>query len=266
VNKKIIPIFCLLISSFSYSADKVEYVEFFEQYQRLSAEYDVAITDMYADDAKVIGARKKSDGSEESMTIDGVRWKSIIMGSLERAKQVGDRSEYSEIDVEVDGELEQARISATRYSVFNCFTDNRFYMVVKTTANGQLKIVEQFMESPIKSGCENSEPDLSEFLQSTVEMINKQLPAAIDAETHLIKTSAEDSKLIYHYVLVNYTSETLTSEEATAKLRPLVIQQTCSSPNLRPILDQDGSLSYIYRGSDAVQIVKLDVDLSACSG
>jgi len=81
-----------------------------------------------------------------------------------------------------------------------------------------------------------------------------------------IKTTADGSKLTYHYVLINYTSDTLTKEEATAKLGPIVVQQSCDSPNLRPILDQNGSLSYIYRGSDAAQIVKFDVDISACAG
>jgi len=138
-------------------------------------------------------------------------------------------------------------------------------MVVKATADGSLQIVEQFMETPAQSNCEESKTDLPKFLQTTVKMINQQLPAKIDAETQLVRTSADGNKLTYHYVLINYTSDTLTTDEATAKLSPVVVQQSCSSPNLRPILDQNGSLSYIYTGSDATQIVKLDVDITACN-
>lgn len=262
--KKLILVFCLLVSSISYSAEKADFQQFFDEYQRLSAEFDASVNKMYADDAKIMGERKKSDGTKEAMTIDGTRWKTIILASMERAKQIGDRSEYSDVTIEVDGE--RAKISATKYSAIDCFTDNRFYMVVESTADNQLQIVEQFMETPAQSRCEALETDLPEFLQTTVKMINDQLPAAIDAETQLIKTSADGRNLTYHYVLINYTSETLTTEEATAKLQPVVLVQSCGSPNLRPILEQNGSISYIYRGSDAVQIVKLDVDLTACPG
>jgi len=260
----LIPFFCLLVSSTAFSADKADFIDFFNEYQRLTSEFDVSVNDMYADDAKIMGVRKKPDGTEESMTIDGAQWKTIILASMERAKQVGDRSEYS--DIVVDVTEDQAKISATRYSIVDCFHDSRFYMVVKTIANDQLQIVEQFMETAAQSSCEGSKMDLPEFLQSTVKMINEQLPAKIDPETQLVKTSADGSKLTYHYVLINHTSDTLTSEEATSKLQSIVIEQSCSSPNLRPILDQNGSLSYIYRGSDAEQIVKFDIDKTACSG
>ena len=264
MHHKLISVFCLLVSSLSFAAEEADFVQFFENYQRLSAEFDVSVSKLYADDAKIMGARKKPDGTEEKMTIDGTHWKTIILTSMENAKQLGDRSEYSDVAYEVG--TDQAKISATRYSTLNCFTDNRFYMVVKSTADDRMQIVEQFMESPAQSNCEGTtDTGLAEFLQNTVKMINEQLPAAIDAETHLIKTSAEGTKLTYHYVLINYTSETLTTDEATTRLQPLVVQQSCSSTNLRPILDQDGSISYIYRGSDAAQIVKLDIDKSACS-
>jgi len=264
MQKTLISVLFLLVSTSSFSADRADYLQFFEQYQRLSAQFDVSINDMYADDAKIMGARKKPDGTEESMTIDGVRWKSIISASMERAKQIGDRSEYSEVTIDINAD--KAKISAIRYSVVDCFSDNRFYMIVDSTDDGQLSIVEQFMETPTQSNCEGSQQDLPEFLQTTVKMINEQLPAKIDDETQLVRTTADGTKLTYHYVLINYTSKTLTTEEATAKLQPVVVQQSCSSPNLRPILDQNGSLSYIYTGSDATQIVKLDIDKSACSG
>jgi len=257
-------IFCILVSTTIFAADESKYVQFFNEYQRLNSEFDVSVNNLYSDDAKIMGVRKKSDGTEESMTIDGARWKAIILASMERAKKIGDRSEYSDVSIEVNGD--EAKISAKRHSLVDCFHDDRFYMVVKTFADGQLQIVEQFTQTPIKSNCESSESDLPKFLQTTVKMINEQLPAKIDAETQLVKTSADGSRLIYHYVLINYTADTLSSDEASEKLRPVVIQQSCSSPNLRPILDQDGSISYIYTGSDAARIVKFDIDKSVCSG
>lgn len=202
------------------------------------------------------------------MTIDGTKWKTIIIASMERAKQLGDSSQYSDVSIEVDAN--RAKISATRYALSSCFTDDRFYMIVESSADEQLQIVEQFMETPTKTECKDAdakaEAELPEFLKTTVSMINEQLPAAIDAETQLVRTSSEGSKLIYHYLLINHTSESLTTEEVTAKLEPMIVKQSCTSPNLRPILDQKGSVTYIYRGSDAKQIAKFDVDLSACSG
>lgn len=260
--KLLAPVIFLFVLSTSYAADKAEFLAFFDEYQRLISEYDVSVNKLYADDAKIMGARKKPDGTEESMTIDGAQWKTIILASMERAKKFGDRSDYSEVDMVVNGD--EARISASRYSHIDCFHDERFYMVVKAVDDDHLQIIEQFTETPAQSNCEDSKTDLPEFLQTTVKMINEQLPAKIDAETQLVRASANGSKLTYHYVLINYTSDMLTTEEAAAKLRPVVVQQSCSSPNLRPILDQNGSLSYIYTGSDAAQIVKLEIDKSAC--
>jgi len=253
---------CGLAPTVADSAEKADFMQFFDDFQSLSAEFDPALSQLYADDAKIMGVRKKADGSEESMTIDGRRWKTIILSSMERAKQLGDRSEYTDVDIAL--EADRAKISATRYSHLDCFTDERFYIVV--SGDEQLKVIEQFMETPMQSSCEPSETELTEFLQSTVEMINKQLPAIIDAETQLIKTAADGTKLTYHYVLLNYTSETLSAAEATTKLQPLVIEQSCNSPNMRPILDQNGSITYIYKGADAVQIAKLDIDKTACNG
>jgi len=267
LKKTLFILLCFTASAVVQADEQTSYKQFFEEYQRLVTEFDASLSTLYANDAKIMGVRKQADDEEASMTIDGKRWKAIIQASMERAKNVGDRSDYSDIVIDVDGD--SAKISATRYSQLRCFTDTRFYMVVSRNEEGELAIVEQLTESSEKSHCEKAETsatELSEFLQSTVEMINEQLPATIDAETQLIKTSAEGTNLVYHYVLLNYTSETLSSEEATSRLQPIVINQSCGSPNMRPILDQEGSISYIYKGSDAVQIAKLDVDISACKG
>lgn len=260
--KKLAAALLLLASLPVLPADKSDYLKYFEDFKQLSSQFDTAVSNMYADDARIMGVRKKPDGTEEEMTITGQRWKSIILASMESAEQLNDLYEYTDINISVEND--QAKISATRYSIANCFTDNRFYIVVKSNADDPLQIVEQFMESPTQSNCEGSDSNLEDYLKSTVTMINGQLPAAIDSETQLIKTSSDGNTLTYHYVLINHTSETLTKDEATSRLQPLVVQQSCTNPNLRSILDQDGSISYIYRGSDAVQIAKLDVDKTVC--
>ncbi len=256
-------LFFILFSSLTQAAEEADFLAFFEEYQRLSSKYDAMLNQMYAADAKIIGVRKKPDGTDELMTIDGERWKTIIVASMENVKARGDSSEYSDIEVKVEGS--RATIAATRYSSGTCFSDTRFYMIVEEQADKQMKIVEQFMETPLKSNCAKSDIDLPAFLQSTVEMINSQLPADVDPETRLVKTSAEGTKLTYYYVLINHTLESLSTKAATAKLQPLAVIQSCGSPNLRPILDRDGTLSYIYSGSDEVQIAKLDIDRSACT-
>jgi len=151
--KALISIICLLVASTSHAANNAEFLEFFNEYQRLISEFDVSVNKMYADEAKIMGARKKPDGTEESMTIDGARWKTIILSSMERAKKIDDRSDYSQVVVDVNGD--EAKISANRYSHVDCFNDKRFYMVVKAIDN-QLQIVEQFMETPAQSSCEES--------------------------------------------------------------------------------------------------------------
>ncbi len=265
MNFKIISaLLVILISSVAQASEETAYLKFFEKYQTLSDNFDMAVSELYSDEAKITAIRKMPDGIEQTMTVDGKRWKQMLIDTMELGKQRGDRSEFSDIKVLVQNN--RAKVTANRYSTIKCFNDSRYYMTIEKGNNKELKIIEEFMESPLQSSCANSpKDDISLVLQATVKMINKQLPVMVDSDTQLEKTSSEGNKLIYHYVLVNYLSEELDAAALDQSIRPMVVQQTCTMTNLKPVVDQGGSISYRYSGKDQKQILEIVIDKSSCS-
>lgn len=253
----------ILFSSATHAAQESEYLKFFNKYQSLGDHFDTAVSQLYSDEAQIIAIRKMPDGIEQTMEVKGKKWKQMIIDLMEIGKQRGDKSEFSNIKIIVENN--RAKITATRYATVKCFNDSRYYMIVEKENNGELKIVEEFMESPSQSKCANtSKNDLSLVLQGSVKMINKQLPIMVDSDTKLLKTSSDTSTLIFHYVLVNYLSTELDTAVLEQNLRPMLIQQTCTMPNMKPVLDQRGSISYSYNGKDQKQIITINVDKSSC--
>lgn len=260
-------IFALLICLFStatHASSESEYIEFFERYQALGDSFDVEVAELYSDEANIIAIRKMPDGIEQTMKVEGKKWKKMISDSMELGKQRGDRSEFSNVKVSVNEN--RAKVTANRYATVKCFNDSRYYMIIEKGGNKKFQIVEEFMESPLQSSCTNKPSnDISLVLQTSVKMINKQLPIMVDSDTKLEKTSSEGNTLIYHYVLVNYLSTELDPLALEQNLRPMVTQQTCTMPNLKPVVDQGGSISYRYTGKDQKQIIAIDIDKSSCS-
>ena len=245
------------------SAQDSEYFEFFNKYRSLGNRFDVAITELYSDEAKIVNVRKMPDGIEQTFKIDGKRWKQMIIDSISTAKQLGDRSQFSSVTVKVDGD--KARISASRYAVSKCYQDDSYYMIVIKGGDGKLQIMEERTESIPHSNCEGkTKTNLALTLQNSTAIINKQLPLMVDEETRLDRTSSEGTLLIYHYVLVNYSSTDLDTEAFEEGLNSLVTQRACLDQSTRQILDQGGSLSYRYNANDNIQVLVIDVDKSSC--
>lgn len=261
---KISVLLICLFSTATYASSESEYINFFEKYQTLGNSFDVAVSELYSDQAMIIAIRKMPDGIEQTMKVEGKKWKQIIADSMDAGKQRGDISEFSNVKVSVNEN--RAKVTANRYATIKCFNDSRYYMIIEKGDNNKLQIVEEFMESPLQSSCTNTpKNDISLVLQASVKMINKQLPIMVDSDTKLEKTSSEGSTLIYHYTLVNYLSSELDAGALEQNLRPMVTQQTCTMPNLKPVVDQGGSISYRYSGKDQKQIIAIDINKSSCS-
>ena len=253
----------IILSSATHAADKSDYLNFFEKYQALGNSFDPAIGDLYSDEAKITAIRKMPDGIEQTLKIEGGKWKQILVDSMELGKKRGDKSEFSKINISV--ETNRAKITANRYATVKCFNDSSYYMIIENTAHNELRIVEEFMESPLQSTCANTpKNDIALVLQASAKMINKQLPLMVDSDTKLEKISAEGKTLIYHYVLVNFLSSELDAEALESNLKPATIQQTCTMSNMKPIIDQGGTVSYRYNGKDQKQVLEINIDKRSC--
>ena len=264
MNPGKLSIYVMLLLSLSVrAAQESDYLGFFDRYQELSRNFDVSVTQLYSDEAEIIGVRKMPDGVEQTLRVEGKKWKEMIYDAMELGKQRGDISEFSDIKVRVEGN--RAKITATRYATVKCYYDKRYYMIISAADSGELQISEEFMESPVESECANApENDLPLVLKGAAVALNKQLPIMVDGDTRLESASSDGSTLIYHFVLVNYLSTELNAEVLEGTMRPIVTEQTCSMPNLKPVLGQGGLISYQYKGKDHESVLVIDIDKNDC--
>ncbi|MEM9255897.1 MAG: hypothetical protein AAGA91_10630 [Pseudomonadota bacterium] len=261
--QKVLNVLFLAVAIPAHSADEAAYRAFFERYAALNEAYDPALADLYANEAVILAARKTSVGSEQIMRLEGRRWKELVAANLEQARQRGDRSEFSDIEVTLQGR--QATITASRYAVLSCFTDDRYYMIVKTVETGSIEIVEEFVETPSRSQCVIPEQEkVASVLQGTAKVLSGRLPMMVDEGTRLEAAKAQGNTLTLQYELINHTSEQLDGASLERSLRPLVIKQTCDNPDLRAVLDQGAVVTYRYYGSDRAEILEMSLNAEAC--
>ncbi len=258
---------CLLVVSFSFSAkasEEKEYLDFFTQYQALSDAFDVSVAEMYSDDARILVLQKLPDGTQRTMEIAGQKYKTMLVDAMDVARKRGDQSKFSDIQITLDGAT--AKIKASRYAVVKCFQDTRYYMLAKKQSDGKIQIIEEFVQSPMESNCESRpENDLALLLEATAKMMNKDLPVMADASTKLEKVSVTGNEMKFHYELVDFISSDVDKDVILSNMKPAIAQQSCVTPSLRAVMDQGGTITYLYNGNDKKEIATFSVGKDSCS-
>ena len=256
-------IFICLIPFPANAATEQEYLDWFNKNVALGHAYDPAVVDDYADDAEIHILQSSSDGLKQTIELDGAKWKETLLDILDLAKQAGDKSEYSDVWVSVDGN--QAKISAERYSVLDCFKDDNYYLIAEEISEGRFKIIEESSESPMEPHCEKiPENYLNYVLQSRARLTNKQLPIKIDPYTNLVKVSSEGHAFMYQYTIVNDAVSRLDPVAMKQKIKPLLTQQTCMDPNTRPIVKLGTTMTYLYNNNSGNELFAIDINESDC--
>lgn len=244
-------------------ATNQKYMDFFKQYESLGHAFDPTVADMYSDEATIHTIRKTPDGVEQTLKMDGSKWKELIISTMEISQKRGDKNEFSNIAVAMDGDV--AKIMASRYSTIKCFTDDRYYMRVKKQSDGVLRIIEEFSETPLESSCRTTKKDdLELFLKHVVKVANKQYPIMVDADTKLEKTSSEGKTLTYHYTLVKYTADELNAQIFEQNMMPDLLKHTCADSSLRNVVDKGGMIVFQYNGKDQNGVSSMNIKESDC--
>jgi len=150
--KLLLKIGLLAISAFSielHAADKP--LEFFEEYVRLGESFDPQVVHLYSDQALIHAYRVYPHGLERNMQLSGIEWKQLVTRVMSLAKAKNDKSTFS--NVAVTEISEGYKIKADRYSVRKCYTDTGYYMIIKASESGMLKIFEEYMETKPLPNC-----------------------------------------------------------------------------------------------------------------
>lgn len=116
----------------------------FEQFVRLTESFDPAITDLYADTAKISNRRVFPDGTSREMSMPAPSYKTLLRQVLPVAKEQNDLDRYSEVRYTVEGD--KVRITATRYSVMKDYSAPHTLLVGPDT-DGTWRILEESGES-----------------------------------------------------------------------------------------------------------------------
>jgi hypothetical protein len=124
---------------------------FFERYVRLGDAYDTAVADLYLDTSRITSVRRYPTGIYRTIEIPGHEWRATIRNAMPMARAKGDRSEFKNVRVDVDGRL--MRVRADRYPVLKCYWDRGYFMLIARQPDRSLKIVEEYFETQPQSAC-----------------------------------------------------------------------------------------------------------------
>ena len=149
---KQLSLLALLAFSLScFGGDKHDASAFFLRYIELSDKFDIEVTELYSDKAKIHTYRVYPHGLERAIELSGVQWKQLITRVMPMAKEQNDKSSFINISVSKQGD--GYKIKADRYSELKCYTDRGYYMVLEPSMTGKLLIVEEYMETQPQTNC-----------------------------------------------------------------------------------------------------------------
>ena len=115
----------------------------FEQYLKLSWNYNPEILNLYAKDALIQVTIRPQGGQANVMTFSLNDFKNLVLASIPKAKARGDRNTYSEVVYTPEGN--KVRIKAKRYSLLHQYTSPHS-MLVGLDRTGKWVIFEELIE------------------------------------------------------------------------------------------------------------------------
>ena len=245
------------------AADNKGAEDFLNRYIDLSNNFDASVSSLYSDTAKIHTYRRYPHGSKRVAEMTGAQWKELLVKVMPRAKQRGDISKFSNLKFYSDGN--KLKIKADRYSVLKCYTDKGYYMVIERDEKYGFRIVEEYMETQPQSDCEDASIDnLQSLLRKAENQIKGHLPIMVDADTRLDSVRVIKGMFQYQYTLVNYAFEELDAAALRSALMPFVKNQACTLPNLKPLINNGATISFMYNDKNGVKVTEINVASDQC--
>lgn len=102
-----------------------------------------------------------------------------------------------------------------------------------------------------RTGEAGQERSIDEALRKVSAQMNRKVPMNVDKATRLDKVSSEPGhQLIYHYTLLETSSNDIKSAEFTSQINPSLTQRVCGSSEMQVFLQNGVTLTFLYRGND----------------
>lgn len=108
-------------------------------------------------------------------------------------------------------------------------------------------------------GCSN-QTSIEKLLKETANNLNKSCPMIVDSETQLDNVVVMPGNVFqYNYTLVNMQRETIDIEGMRNYIKPILINNIKTSPELKIYRDNKVTLAYYYKDRDGVYLTKIEI-------
>lgn len=101
-----------------------------------------------------------------------------------------------------------------------------------------------------------NEPPVNETLVNISKEMNQSMPKMLDAETRLDSTSVGNSRLNYHYTLINFPKDSMEIDFEAVKLE--MMEKAQSNLDTNPVMKEyrknNIALQYIFRDKNKNQV------------
>lgn len=237
--------------------------EFFNKVQATAKNFDPSVADFYADDAKISVVKKFPDGSTMPMAMTGKMLKSLVTQIMPKAKEVGDYNDFSDISVSIENN--RGKIKAKRYSNHKKYTDDEYYMVIAANADGDIKIVEEFI-TMIETNIPAGKPTgLETKIIALKNGIEKLLPLVIDEATRLDAVSANGNTLEYSYTIIGTSADDIEAAHFKSIMYTVLVESVCANAVLADIFMNGGTLKCAYSDESKKPITEISITKEDCA-
>lgn len=143
---------CLAFASDSVFFDPAhEARAFLRAYAALTATSDVAILELYRDDARLRVSSFAADGQARTAPLRGRDWKRQLRAGWYDGSTRLEATSFRNASIARDGE--RIVIRANRYSQTRCYCDSKYLVAIEANASGIFQIVEEHIGFQPDSHC-----------------------------------------------------------------------------------------------------------------
>jgi hypothetical protein len=110
----------------------------------------------------------------------------------------------------------------------------------------------------------NDYESVNEYLLTLSGNMNKNLPDMADDNTVLERTNGSNLQFSYYYTLLNYIAREVDVDAFVNQMNPLLLQSTCSSALLKPLVSRGVTIQYVYADKDREEFARIAIPADEC--
>jgi hypothetical protein len=128
---------------------------------------------------------------------------------------------------------------------------------MKTKYSLMLNVVAAIFISIFLNACGNK---IEDQLKEAANELNKSCPMMVDSETRLDNAMTfSGNEFQYNYTLINITTEDIENEQIVEVLKPLLLNNVATNPDLHFFRENDIIMTYYYKDKNGNFLAKIPI-------